>query len=557
MKDTKNEKLNQLVQQIIEDGKKKGHMTFDELNKILPESVSSSDVLAEIFAKLDENGISIVEGSEEKETTETVETAGQEPAEEVAVKTRVSAGAEDPVRAYLSQIGKLPLLSREDEIRLSARVDIERDYLHAILFGSGVAVREVLKILNSVMSGELAFERTLKTDPALEVTREQIAEELPGVIRIVKKVIQENNDIYERIITTRLPAKKVRNLKYVMRQNVKISIRAIKKVHLQSKNLKPTIERLKVHRENVSKLKIDLEKAKSKGNERRYKEIEERYMKMLIEAWESPEELASRIHELEERLEQYDLAKRELSNGNLRLVVSIGKRYRNRGVAFLDIIQEGNTGLMKAVEKYEYRRGFKFSTYATWWIKQAISRAIADQSRTVRIPVHMFEALNLVRNFQREFFQKNGREATFEEILANVKTDPDETLKIMNLARNPVSIDKPIADSEDTVFGDFIEDKSAENPSKVTTTGLLKEELERVLSTLTYREREILKLRYGIGIDRTYTLEEIGVIFGITRERVRQIEARALRRLQHPIRSKRLEKYVDIVVKKHDEEDED
>ena len=260
---------------------------------------------------------------------------------------------------------------------------------------------------------------------------------------------------------------------------------------------------------------------------------------------ETPKSLAKRVELMNIRFRRYEQAKRELSGGNLRLVVSIAKKYRNRGLSFLDLIQEGNTGLMRAVDKYEYRRGYKFSTYATWWIRQAITRAIADQARTIRIPVHMIETMSKLRNVSKRLLQEKGREPTIEETARAANISVEETRRVMKISRHPISLDRPVGESEDSYFGDFIEDEAAESPINAATQEMLKEKIDSVLKTLTYREREIIKLRYGLGDGYTYTLEEVGRIFKVTRERVRQIEAKAVRKLQHPVRSRQLEGFLE------------
>ena len=259
---------------------------------------------------------------------------------------------------------------------------------------------------------------------------------------------------------------------------------------------------------------------------------------------EEPQALAKRVRDIEKVFDEYEQAKRDLSGGNLRLVVSIAKKYRNRGLPFLDIIQEGNTGLMRAVDKYEYKRGYKFSTYATWWIRQAITRAIADHARTIRVPVHMIETMSKLRNIQKVLLQELGREPTVEEVAIKAKMPIEETRRVMKISRHPISLDRPVGESEDSQFGDFIEDERQESPSDSATSEMLRSRIADVLRTLTYREREILKLRYGIGDGYTYTLEEVGRIFKVTRERVRQVESKAIRKLQHPVRRQRLSNFL-------------
>jgi RNA polymerase primary sigma factor len=319
-------------------------------------------------------------------------------------------------------------------------------------------------------------------------------------------------------------------------------------VAIQTKKLRLAHDRLLEAADEVEEVRRRVVELARRGDGAELTEAQERLSDLEVLALEPLDAYLARVRDVRHRFAEYEEAKRRLSSGNLRLVVSIAKKYRNRGLSFLDLIQEGNTGLMRAVEKYEYRRGFKFSTYATWWIRQAITRSIADQARTIRIPVHMIETMSKIRAVTKKLVQRLGREPTVEEVSAAASVPLEETKRVMKIGRQPISLDRPLGDGDDSTFGEIVEDEKADganNPVNAASHEMLRDKLEQVLGTLTFREREILKLRYGIGDGYTYTLEEVGQIFKVTRERVRQIEAKAVRKLQHPVRARKLEGFLE------------
>ena len=319
----------------------------------------------------------------------------------------------------------------------------------------------------------------------------------------------------------------------------------MEELSLRTRRVHPLMRQLEEYSQRVQQIQQMLrELPQDASSQTRRSHLRRELRNLMLLTQESPRSLQVKCRRFREEYGLYEQVKRLLSNGNLRLVVSIAKKYRNRGLSFLDLIQEGNTGLMRAVDKYEYRRGFKFSTYATWWIRQAITRAIADQARTIRIPVHMIDVLSKLRNIQKRLLQEKRREPTTSEVADRAGMNVDEVRRVLDIGRHPVSLDRPVGDSEDAAFGEFIEDHSSDNPVRNASNGILREKIESLLKTLTYREREIIRLRYGLGDGYTYTLEEVGRIFKVTRERVRQIEAKAVRKLQHPVRSQQLEGFM-------------
>ena len=395
-------------------------------------------------------------------------------------------------------------------------------------------------------SGEAAFDRTLKVnqqDP--EIGKADLSERLPGNIATMRRLHEANQVDFRELLEHPKPERAQLFKKRIFSRRRK-AVFLIEELNLQGKKVQPMIELLRDRLAEMNRLQRRLDRYR--GAQLRNPdavELRRRLVELQVQGAETVHQLRERLEFVDKAFAEYEQAKRNLSSGNLRLVVSIAKKYRNRGLSFLDLIQEGNTGLMKAVEKYEYRRGYKFSTYATWWIRQAITRSIADQARTIRIPVHMIETMSKLRNVTKKLIQQLGHEPSIEEVAKAAEVSVDEAKRVMKISKHPISLDRPIGESDDSYFGDFIEDDSVESPVQAASKEMLRDRIENVLDTLTFREREIIKLRYGIGDGYTYTLEEVGRIFRVTRERVRQIEAKAVRKLQHPVRARRLNGFLD------------
>lgn len=549
--------LDAVIRDMVTKGRQHGFLTWEELNDALPDEAIVPDRLEAILQRFEENGIEMVDEAEARKMPFTEEAGGKKATtgeagaatteEEIPVVEAPSRRIDDPVRMYLTQMGEIPLLTRVQEIALAKKIELTRMAFRRKVLESDASLNAAVEILQMVREGTLPFDRTMKISSGENQVKHTVLQRLPANLTTVQRLMQQNQTDWQKLHEGSLNAASQGIIRRRIARRARKAVLLLEELALRTSRVTPMMRKLFALSDKMTQLEREFADprrlAAMPADE--VAAIREELSGLQDLILETPEELRKRVATIKRVFAEYEDAKRKLSGGNLRLVVSIAKKYRNRGLPFLDIIQEGNTGLMRAVDKYEYRRGYKFSTYATWWIRQAITRAIADHARTIRIPVHMIETMSRLRNVSRELVQELGREPSIEEIAKKARMPMSEVRRVMKISRHPISLDRPVGEGEDSYFGDFIEDAGAENPVMTASSEMLKDRIEQVLKSLTYREREIIKLRYGIGDGYTYTLEEVGKIFKVTRERVRQVEAKAIRKLQHPVRCRKLEGFLD------------
>ena len=569
---------------MLESAKRRGWLSYDEINATLPDEMVDGRRLHALLAHVDDIGVELIDeptfrartaslpapaaggrpscerpASEVKEWLDDDGEPGEDDGGEVA--SDGLRGVDDPVRSYLAQMGSIPLLTRSEELRLAKKIEVTRMIFRRRCGQNDYTAQQAADLLRQVQSKRLPLDRTLRVSTITPEAKERLLRRLPASLPTIEAMLDRNRVEWshaERVYARgrgpdgRLTARSVQELAAIER-----SLRArrrrlsalIEELELRTSRLVPILRKLRAISSKMREIESQLSPegggravAGCPDEDRAVMRDELEGLRSLV--LETPEALARRVKDLNSVFWEYEQAKRDLSSANLRLVVSIAKKYRNRGLGFLDVIQEGNTGLMRAVDKYEYKRGYKFSTYATWWIRQAITRALADHARTIRLPVHMIDTIGKIRAVQRQYIQQHGQEPTEAQVAELSGLREKEVRRVLALSRSPASLDRPLGEDEGSM-AELLEDGRHGAPSDPMTQELLKQKLEQVLRTLSYREREIIKLRYGIGDGYTYTLEEVGRIFKVTRERVRQVENKALRKLQHPLRSRRLEGFVD------------
>jgi len=537
------EERNQKIKDLITLAGDQGYLTYDDINEAMPESVVNADEFDGIVILLRGMDIEVIESSEVEKFKEA---ADKEERAKAAQRMDV---LDDPVRMYLKQMGQVPLLTREQEVEISKRIEEAEINARLVFHQFGCATAAYLGLADRLRAGKERFDRVI--NDKLVDSRDNYFKDLGKTESTIKRL---HDEVGKKFAVT----VKARQSKAILAKNQKVLDATRKKLSAAYdklcfkqkaiEDIMPTADEHYLAYRKAQDAVLHLSgsrRNKSKSNADALKEAEQALRRVEADQRIAIDQFEEQYRTLRLWLRKGLRAKSEMVEANLRLVISIAKKYTNRGLSFLDLIQEGNMGLMKAVEKFEYRRGYKFSTYATWWIRQAITRSIADQARTIRIPVHMIETINKLMRLQKQLVQELGREPTPEEVADDMNLPVERVRAILKIAQQPISLQSPIGDSDDTHFGDFIEDKTAENPSDMTAYSLLKDRLQDVLKTLTEREQEVLTLRFGLADGYSRTLEEVGRKFTVTRERIRQIEAKALRKMRHPTRIRKLEGFLE------------